>query len=87
MARSARQGNLTLTDGYGRITAETSSSPGPESLLVGDLKPGPGATLYAWLGDWFAWLNVIVLAVLLAAGRPWLPPALPMRYPGTSNSL
>jgi apolipoprotein N-acyltransferase len=71
MARSARQGNLTLTDGYGRITAETSSSPGPESLLVGDLKPGPGATLYTWLGDWFAWLNVIVLAVLLAAGRPW----------------
>ena len=29
MARSARQGNLTLTDGYGRIVAEASSDQAP----------------------------------------------------------
>lgn len=67
MARSARQGSLTLTDGYGRITAEAPSDPSPESLLLGNLKPGPGPTFYTWLGDWFGWLNIVLLAVLLAA--------------------
>jgi apolipoprotein N-acyltransferase len=95
MARSAREGSLTLTDGYGRITAEAASNGSADSLLLGNLKPGPGPTLYTWLGDWFGWMSVVLLAVLLAmpgkasqrAIPKRLPPTVPLRYPGTSNSL
>ncbi len=66
IARTAQQGVLTLSDGYGRVVVEKASSTAPEALLVGDISPGRGATPYTRLGDWFAWVNVLILPALLA---------------------
>jgi apolipoprotein N-acyltransferase len=56
LARSAQQGVITLTDAYGRILVEEVSSTDP--VVAQDLPAGPGATMYARYGDWFAWLAV-----------------------------
>ena len=62
MVRAAEQGLLTVTDGYGRTVAETTS--GPEALLVADVRPGPGATFYTRTGDWYGWLMAGLAAAL-----------------------
>jgi apolipoprotein N-acyltransferase len=67
VARAAKQGLLTLSDAYGRRTAQAQSSSANAVSLVGRLQAGPGATLYTRIGDVFAWA-CIVLAGLLMAG-------------------
>ena len=62
VARSARGGRMTLSDAYGRIIAERTSS-ARAVPLVADVATGPVATRYTQWGDWFAWL-----ALALAAG-------------------
>jgi apolipoprotein N-acyltransferase len=62
IARAAQQGNLTFSDAYGRILAETASSSASEVFLARGLPPGPGATFYTRFGDWFGWLCVVSLA-------------------------
>jgi apolipoprotein N-acyltransferase len=69
IARTAQQGALTLSDAYGRVLAEQATTGVPEAAVVAGLPPGPGATLYAWLGDWFGWTTVILLLGLLWASR------------------
>jgi len=75
VARSAKEGLLTLSDAYGHVIAEKSSESGGMVTLVGDLPRGLGATLYARVGDAFAWicagLSLLLLgAALLAPRRP-----------------
>ncbi len=65
LARVAQQGLLTLSDAYGRIVAETPSSASPDAMLVAELSPGPGRTLYTRTGDWLGWISVALLPVLL----------------------
>ena len=67
MVRSAEQGLLTVTDGYGRTIASKTS--GPEALLVADVAPGPGATFYTRTGDWCGWLAVGLAASLALLTR------------------
>ena len=67
VARSAKEGLLTLSDAYGRVVAEKQSEPGGMITLAGDLPRGPGATLYARIGDAFAWLCVGLALLLLAS--------------------
>jgi len=74
IARTAQQGLLTVSDAYGRVLAEEASSTVPEAMLVQDIFPGPGATLYARYGDWFGWVNVLLLATLLAGAAIWGSP-------------
>jgi apolipoprotein N-acyltransferase len=65
VARIARFGRLTLSDDRGRVVAEASSEKhGTE--LIGDLPLRETHTLYARWGDWFAWLDLLGLAVLVA---------------------
>lgn len=66
VARSAAEGRLTLSDGYGRVLGETASGPEP-GVLLGWLPSGPGATFYARWGNWFGWVTVGLAGVLLAA--------------------
>jgi len=66
VARTAQQGLLTVSDAYGRVLAEEASSTTPEAVLVRGISPGPGATLYTRHGDWFGWVNLLMLAALLA---------------------
>lgn len=71
VARSAAQGMLTLSDGYGRVVSETVSGPEP-GVLLGWLASGPGATFYTRWGNWFGWATVALATLLvgLAAMRP-----------------
>lgn len=66
VARSAADGSLTLSDGYGRVLAETASGPAP-GALVGWLPSGPGPTFHTRWGNWFGWMTVALAGVLLAA--------------------
>jgi apolipoprotein N-acyltransferase len=66
VVRSVQQGLATVTDHFGRVLASESSSAGPEVLLTADVSPGPGHTLYSRTGDWFAWLNLVLLGVIAA---------------------
>ncbi|WP_250633601.1 nitrilase-related carbon-nitrogen hydrolase [Pinirhizobacter soli] len=65
MARAARRGRLTLSDDRGRVVAEASSEQ-HDASLVGNLPLYESRTLYGRWGDWFAWLDLIILAACLA---------------------
>lgn len=70
VARTARSGRLTLSDDRGRVVAEASSEQ-HDAELVGELPLHETHTLYARWGDWFAWLDLAALIVLLVlAWRP-----------------
>jgi apolipoprotein N-acyltransferase len=68
MARSARDGLLTLNDSFGRIVAQAPTVAG-FTTLVGELplRGRGGATLYDRIGDVFGWLCLALGAGLLAA--------------------
>jgi apolipoprotein N-acyltransferase len=65
IARSAKQGQMTISDNRGRILAEEHSSHSGASI-IGSLSPGSEETIYARLGDWFAWVNLAILISLIA---------------------
>jgi apolipoprotein N-acyltransferase len=67
LARSARNGLLTLSDNRGRILAETATAPGRFVSISGMLNVAPEETFYARAGDWFAWLCVAAFVVSLAS--------------------
>jgi len=66
LARSARNGLLTLSDNRGRIIAETATVPGRFVSISGKLNVTREQTFYARTGDWFAWLSIVILIILLA---------------------
>ena len=63
IARSARNGVLTVSDAYGRVSYEAPSGP-QTAYNVTIPRTGPGPTLYARIGDAFGW-SMLVLAALL----------------------
>jgi apolipoprotein N-acyltransferase len=67
LARSARNGLLTLGDNRGRIQAETATAPDRFVSISGILNVSHKETFYARTGDWFAWLCVVAFVVLLAS--------------------
>ena len=67
LARSARNGLLTLSDNRGRILAEKATAPGRFVSISGILNIAPEETFYARTGDWFAWLCVAAFVILLAS--------------------
>ncbi|MES2312857.1 MAG: nitrilase-related carbon-nitrogen hydrolase [Pseudomonadota bacterium] len=70
IARAAHSGRLTLSDDRGRVLAEASSEE-HNAELVGELPLRETHTLYAQWGDWFAWLDLAALIMLLGlALRP-----------------
>jgi len=64
IARAARAGRLTLSDDRGRVVAEASSEQ-HDAELVGELPLHASRTFYAQWGDWFAWADLALLAILL----------------------
>src|SRR5206468_5669977 len=66
LARSARNGLLTLSDNRGRILVEAATVPGRFVSITGKVNVSREETLYTRAGDWFAWLCVAVLGTLLA---------------------
>ncbi len=72
IARSAKQGLMTITDNRGRVLAQQHSSLGM-ATLIGEITVSPDLTLYARFGDWFAWLVLATTTLLLVMaffGRP-----------------
>jgi len=67
LARSARNGLLTLTDNRGRILAEAATVPGRFVSITGKVNVTRTATFYTRTGDWFAWLCAAMFFVLLAS--------------------
>ena len=67
IARSAKQGLLTISDYRGRILAETRSDAAPFSSLVVSIPVRQTRTVYSRFGDWFAWMAVALLAALLVS--------------------
>jgi apolipoprotein N-acyltransferase len=65
LARSARNGLLTLSDNRGRMVAETATAPGRFVSITGKVNVAREKTLYTRLGDWFAWICVVTFAALL----------------------
>ena len=67
IARSARDGQLTLSDDRGRVILETpSKSATGVASAIGDLRLRTTRTWYPRHGDWFGWLTVVVAIALLA---------------------
>ncbi len=66
LARSARNGLLTLSDNRGRILAETATLPGRFVSITGKVNVAREQTFYTRTGDWFAWLCVATFVILLA---------------------
>ena len=66
LARSARNGLLTLSDNRGRILAETATAPGRFISISGILNVAPEETFYTRTGDWLAWLCVAAFVILFA---------------------
>jgi apolipoprotein N-acyltransferase len=65
VVRSAQEGLLTVSDHHGRAVAVEASWGAPEVLLVSEVTPGPGHTLYSAVGNWFGWTSLLVLALIL----------------------
>lgn len=67
IARSAKQGILTISDDRGRVLAERQTTADTSFVtLVADVPVRHTATFYDRLGDWFAKLNLALFACLLA---------------------
>jgi apolipoprotein N-acyltransferase len=66
VVRAAQLGSLTISDAEGRVLAERHATVTSTSSVIADLPADPAPTLYARLGDWFAWACAASLLVLLA---------------------
>ncbi|MCA8885264.1 MAG: hypothetical protein KDA35_01505 [Hyphomonadaceae bacterium] len=69
IVRSARNGVLTVSDGYGRVTSQSPSGP-QTAYNVSVPAAGLGATFYAQFGDIFGW-SMLALAALLIGWTIW----------------
>jgi apolipoprotein N-acyltransferase len=65
IARAAKRGWLTVSDDRGRIVGETSSSSAPFATLLVDVPAVHHWTVYQALGDWFAWVAIGLLALVI----------------------
>ena len=66
MVRSAKAGFLTISDDRGRVLAEKlTTSNRPFTTMLAEVPIRHDPTLYQKWGDWFAWLNLAVLAAIL----------------------
>ncbi len=66
IARAAKQGLLTVSDDRGRILAEQRSAAAPFATLLADAPVRHDVTPYSRFGDWFAWLTVAGLVMLIS---------------------
>lgn len=70
IARSAKKSILYATDDRGRVLAERDTINAPFATVVATVPVHHDATIYARFGNWFAWLDLALLIVLL--GLPFI---------------
>ena len=69
MARAAKGGFLTVSDNRGRILGEVRSGAAPFATLLVDVPTEHSPTVYQYLGDWFAWVAMALLVLVLVSLR------------------
>jgi len=67
--RTARQGRLTISDCYGRVTSEANSSNGGRTTLIGEVSLQKRNTIYTRFGEWFGTFNLIAAACIILLAR------------------
>lgn len=65
VARSAKGGSLYASDDRGRVLAEVKSDSAPFATLLVEVPAAHDPTLFLILGDWFAWVAVLLLVYAL----------------------
>jgi apolipoprotein N-acyltransferase len=65
VARSAKEGLVTVSDRYGRILKESSTFVADEATVVTSVAIAPKKTIYSKLGDWLGWLSLIGTLIML----------------------
>lgn len=66
VVRAGQDGLLTLSDSRGKIIAQTETrNYSDAAMLVGEVSLGSGNSFYSKFGDWFAWLGIMLLAMML----------------------
>jgi apolipoprotein N-acyltransferase len=68
LVRAANTGISGIVDPYGRVVARTALF--ERAALVAEVRFLDGRTVYATIGDSFAWASVLLTMLALAAGRP-----------------
>jgi apolipoprotein N-acyltransferase len=66
IVRAPKEGILSVSDNRGRVLAERSSDSSPFANLVASVPVQHEITVYDRLGNWFGWLNVAFLVLLVA---------------------
>jgi len=66
--RSARLGRLTISDCYGRVNAEASSTQKKDITLLGEVTILKKNTIYSRFGEWFGLLNLVAALALTGLG-------------------
>jgi apolipoprotein N-acyltransferase len=67
IARAPKQGVLTVTDDRGRVLAKRKTDAASFATLLESVPVRNDVTLYRRLGDWFAWLDLGMLAWLVVS--------------------
>ncbi|MEV7807508.1 nitrilase-related carbon-nitrogen hydrolase [Microbispora sp. NPDC088329] len=67
VARAARNGDLVVSDAYGRIRAEAHSADAPIASVLTALPTRSADTPYTRFGDWFAWACALLLLLAPAS--------------------
>ncbi len=70
VVRAAKGGSLYVSDNRGRVLAEVKSDAAPFSTLLAEVPTAHDGTLFLLLGDWFAWVAVLLLVYALARLLP-----------------
>ena len=71
IARAPRGGILTVSDDRGRVLAERDTGSAPFAMLVANVPVRNVRTFYVRAGDWFAWLDLVLIGILFASVRYW----------------
>jgi apolipoprotein N-acyltransferase len=76
IARSVKQGILTISDDRGRVLAQRNTASAPFVTLIAAVPVRHDATFYDRFGNWFAWLDLTLLAALFVGGTGSAPTAI-----------
>src|SRR5262249_11388459 len=89
LARAAKEGVVTVSDGVGRALLAAPTTSTVEVLDVVSVSPGPGATFYSRMGNWFgrACVAAAVLLLILIGIRVGRDRALRRSQPSGAGDL